>query len=359
MSEPQPVWLQPESTPWDVPVLDVRSTTQAVVATSRDRRMAENAVSYGSETGASFAGAQPPTQRSVEVSGPSWPTDGPLRDGALFGPGSMDEKWALYASGGRILVVRSWTRELVVVAHTEHRGDTIAVTRIDGAFLPQPEPVPWSQQILDFLIRTHVMGLHHPAPLPERVPEEQAGMLAFSLYGNKAHFVVFDLIGPQEAPALLRSHSLLHIAIAQGDDARVRALIADGWPVELLAADGLSTMHWALLPDHGTALLQLLHELGCPVDARSGEGATPLMNAVQSGTDEQLTWLLEHGADANASDARGFTALHRAAELGKLSAVEILVQAGASPSAEAMGHTPLSLAQGRGHAEIVEALGAG
>ncbi len=355
MSREHPTWLQPAVTPWDVPVLDVRGTTQTVVATSSDRQMAVNAISYGGETGASFADARPASPRTVEVHGPAWPADGPLRDGALFNPSSMDEKWALYAMGGRIIVVRSWQREVVVVAHTAYVDGTIEVTRIDGAFQPDAEAVAWSQQILDFLIRTHAMGLHHPAPLPTRVPEDQAGTLAFSLYGNKALVAVFEPIGPQTASAMLRSHSVLHIAIARNDAARVRELAADGWPVDILAGDGLSTMQWALAAE-GTAMLQVLLELGCPVDVRSTQGATPLMNAAQSGTHEQIEWLLQHGADANAGDSRGFTALHRAAEMGSLDAVRALVNAGASATAEAMGHTPLTLATARGHADVVGVL---
>ena len=65
-------------------------------------------------------------------------------------------------------------------------------------------------------------------------------------------------------------------------------------------------------------------------------------------------WLLANGADAGAADDRGFTALHRAAEMGKASAVRALLDAGASPTVEAIGHTPISLAEMGGHTEIVE-----
>jgi ankyrin repeat protein len=48
--------------------------------------------------------------------------------------------------------------------------------------------------------------------------------------------------------------------------------------------------------------------------------------------------------------------LHRAAELGDLDFVRLLLQRGAHPNPEAQGHTPRSLAEANGHTAIVEAL---
>ena len=103
-------------------------------------------------------------------------------------------------------------------------------------------------------------------------------------------------------------------------------------------------------------MLEFLVSKGAGIDARSAEGATALMTAVQSGGMDHVTWLLDHGADPNARDARGFTALHRAAEMGKRSMVEILLGRGADKNASAEGHTPRSLAEGRGHQDIFRLL---
>ena len=103
-------------------------------------------------------------------------------------------------------------------------------------------------------------------------------------------------------------------------------------------------------------MLATLIEAGCYVDVRSDEGATVLMTAAQSDDPERLNFLLNRGADPNAVDLRGFTALHRAAEMGHKAAVESLLKGGASPTVEAQGHTPISLAQARGQDEIVTLL---
>jgi ankyrin repeat protein len=80
------------------------------------------------------------------------------------------------------------------------------------------------------------------------------------------------------------------------------------------------------------------------------------MNAVQGRSIEMVTLLLDRGADPNAADNRGFTALHRAAELGDLRIAELLLNRGAYPQAEAEGHTPQSLAQLRNHSAITKLL---
>jgi len=70
----------------------------------------------------------------------------------------------------------------------------------------------------------------------------------------------------------------------------------------------------------------------------------------------KVCFLLDHGADVNARDRRGFTALHRAAELGHLDVLRELLDRDALPNQVAEGHTPRSLAEGRGHRKIVALL---
>ena len=80
------------------------------------------------------------------------------------------------------------------------------------------------------------------------------------------------------------------------------------------------------------------------------------MNAVQERSIEKVTLLLDRGDDPNAMDQRGFTALHRAAEMGELRLVQSLLDHGAFPHPQAEGHTPRSLVQRRGEEAIVKLL---
>ena len=158
-----------------------------------------------------------------------------------------------------------------------------------------------------------------------------------------------------EPSAPLRTHSLLHIAVARGSVQQIDAALATGIPVDALAGDGLAPLHWALANDDPAILLHLL-ERGSPVDVRSAEGATPLMNATQNARALKARLLLEHGADVNATDRRRFTALHRAAEMGLLELAQLLLEHGARAHVRAGEHTPLSLALARGEAGVVALL---
>jgi ankyrin repeat protein len=80
------------------------------------------------------------------------------------------------------------------------------------------------------------------------------------------------------------------------------------------------------------------------------------MNAVQSNKADKLNLLLQSGAVINHRDNRGFTALHRAAEMGHVEIVKILLANGADRSIEAESHTALSLAQAQNSVEIIELL---
>ena len=123
-------------------------------------------------------------------------------------------------------------------------------------------------------------------------------------------------------------------------------------PFDLLAGDGLAPLHWALDP----AIASFLLDRGSPVDVLSSEGSTPLMISAQRADLDLVSVLLDRGADANARDDRGFTALHRAAEMGHLDIVKLLLARGALVDPEAGGHTPRSLAEARGEADIVAVL---
>jgi hypothetical protein len=349
-------WLDSADNPWGVPVLDVRPITLSMISTSSDRRCAENAISFMQDDGTSFIGVEPAGGRTV-VAGLSFPIDRTLADGALFIPTEMEHKWAIYFHRGQMLFVRSWLREVQVVAQTQVHGDYIEVTTLRGAFIAHDEESSFTIRVLDYLLRTHALDMVYPAPLPPDMEADprKAAMWCFSQFGNRAQFATsheFPITPPQK---LLRTSSLLHIAIARGQVDAVRSFLDAGWPADQLAADGLAPLHWALVRDD-TPILTLLLERGSSIDVRSAEGATPLMNAVQRRSVEMVTFLLDHGADPNAADQRGFTALHRAAEMGELRIAQTLLDHGAFPHSEVGGHTPLSLAQGRKEKEIVKLL---
>lgn len=85
---------------------------------------------------------------------------------------------------------------------------------------------------------------------------------------------------------------------------------------------------------------------------------TPVANAAQANDAAQVRTLLQGGADVNAPQPDGLTALHWAALNDSQEIVDVLLYAGASlePLTRVGGYTPLHLAARSGHASIVRLL---
>ena len=85
---------------------------------------------------------------------------------------------------------------------------------------------------------------------------------------------------------------------------------------------------------------------------------SPVADAAQSGDVEEVRTLLRQGADVNAPQADGLTALHWAALNDDPATLEVLLYAGAAirPLTRVGGYSPLHLAARSGHPAIVAAL---
>jgi ankyrin repeat protein len=104
-------------------------------------------------------------------------------------------------------------------------------------------------------------------------------------------------------------------------------------------------------------VVQKLLQAGAPVSARDGNGVTPLMQAAVYAGPEVMRLLLSRGADPNAANEAGSTALMWS--IGDMSKVRILVDTGADVNARfpGTGVTPLTLAaRHTGSAPIVKLL---
>src|SRR5262245_61022709 len=98
--------------------------------------------------------------------------------------------------------------------------------------------------------------------------------------------------------------------------------------------------------------LAILLLVGAPALAQS---TTPLADAAEKQDRAKVTSLLKQGADVNATQADGMTALHWAVYHDDLRLATTLLDAGANAkAANHYGVTPLSLACTNGNAEIVE-----
>jgi hypothetical protein len=353
---PELNWIAADSNPWEIPVLDVRPVTHSILSSSKDPQCAANAISYGQDDGTAFID-QEPVSAQIIPSDLTYPISGQLHDGVLFLPQQMEHKWAIFYRNGEVIVVRGWLRRVYLAARTEQQGNLLRILEIRGTFGTENETPDFTSRTLDFLLRTHALNLPYPAPLPPGMEsdDQAAAMWCFSMFGNMVACATPHAISEHPVTVPLRSHSLLHIAVAHGSRLKVEAALKSGIPVDSLASDGMTPLQWALVR-FDTAIIDLLLANGASIDARSGEGATALMNASQAKNLPGVVYLLSRGAEVDARDMRGFTALHRAAEMGSLDIAKALLEAGASPLTEAQGHTPRSLAEMRGWSEMAQML---
>ena len=119
-------------------------------------------------------------------------------------------------------------------------------------------------------------------------------------------------------------------------------------------------------------MLEALLDAGAEIEARDPVGSTALMDAAAFNHASCVEALLKRGAEVNAATPDGDTALHRATELGYFSCVRLLLAWGADRSlrnglivglhAKRRGlvdtnmRTAHQIAQQKGNAELAELL---
>ena len=100
--------------------------------------------------------------------------------------------------------------------------------------------------------------------------------------------------------------------------------------------------------------VKYLVEHGADVNAKNHKGKTALCHTFNVGLYEIMKYLLEHGADINAKDEVGFTALIRTCWYGNVPLMKYLVEKGADVNAkDKLGNTALHWVCGRKYISIM------
>ncbi len=95
-------------------------------------------------------------------------------------------------------------------------------------------------------------------------------------------------------------------------------------------------------------LAEKLLALRVPIDQRDTEGRSALMYCAEENMLGQARFLIEHGADINTADKKGWTVLHEAALKHNVKLMELLLQKGAAVNARSQyGQTPLHISRFR------------
>jgi ankyrin repeat protein len=107
-------------------------------------------------------------------------------------------------------------------------------------------------------------------------------------------------------------------------------------------AEGFTPLHAAAREGHG-GLINFLLEKQVDIESKAPSGATALLEAARAGQIDAMETLIVAGADVNALDSRGNSALHLAiASENSLKGVSLLLSYGADPNTQdEAGNTPL------------------
>ena len=120
------------------------------------------------------------------------------------------------------------------------------------------------------------------------------------------------------------------------------------------------TKEWKVATNTGDAeLTRRLLDAGADINALDDHGQTALMNAAHNGHLEVVELLVKRGANLNHTAKYHLTALMLSVIARHAEVVRVLVQAGADTQrrgCEPFANTPLEYSQQKGYAEIVKIL---
>jgi len=117
-------------------------------------------------------------------------------------------------------------------------------------------------------------------------------------------------------------------AAREGNEQRVRELVAAGAPLDLVDTIGSSALHEASFRGHARIAKLLLdgkyEGKGANINTQDSDGSTPLIYASYFGHEAVVRLLLERGADIKLRDKNGTTALSWARDRNHASIVALL-----------------------------------
>ncbi|KAF3935119.1 Ankyrin-3 [Dactylellina cionopaga] len=193
------------------------------------------------------------------------------------------------------------------------------------------------------LVRNSLDDLHHLnriPPLHQAVDRNKLDMVRFLLKKGA------DVLAYTDNGA-----STLDYAIERGNVKMIKFLIDCGYPVDRRDRLDSIPLHRACIGNRDDSTIRVLLENGANIEIRNGSGMTPLIHAATAPYLQFAPFkmpfeiLLAEGADPNATDKAGNTALHYAAKGLSEECIRILLRYGANRRAKNnQGQRPRDLA---------------
>lgn len=151
--------------------------------------------------------------------------------------------------------------------------------------------------------------------------------------------------------------TVLSYAAARGDLEVVKALLSRGADPNVKDKRGYTALSHAVEAKYDAVTDVLLNRPDLDPDSRGLNDRPVLIAFAWRNEKERVEKLLARGADVNAQDADGDTALHGAAQSGDVDIVGLLLDKGANPNAKnRQGGTPLMWAAVFGHRDAAQLL---
>ena len=125
-------------------------------------------------------------------------------------------------------------------------------------------------------------------------------------------------------------NTLLHKAAEGGKIEVVKYLVSKGADVNAKAGNGVTPLHSAVLYNENTDVIKYLVSKGANINAKNVDGRTPLCIAITIGHTGCIFDLIGEGASVNAEDNDGFTPLSLAKAAGFTRIAEYLSSKGAT-----------------------------
>jgi hypothetical protein len=183
-------WYDPgPENPFGIRVLDCRPLTWHVVATTKDKSVAERYNCLRHSDGKDLI--RSPINDSVRCPvSLKFPHNGAALNGIVFKADSMDVKWDIYIYNSIFLFARSWTGELCYRAVAAVGPSEIHITEIECS----SSEAKIAAAHVYFLMGTHAMRRVLPHRLPEGTPEDPMTMatLSFNLFGKFGCYASFE-----------------------------------------------------------------------------------------------------------------------------------------------------------------------
>ena len=184
--------------------------------------------------------------------------------------------------------------------------------------------------------------------------------LHYSIFGKWRREVLEMIIdhGAQVNDTGLYGHTALMIACERGIIDAINLLLKAGADVNISCAKGNTCLHHCVIEDCKNEVLQTMISCGAQVNAINKEGRTALMIASKSGNIEGINVLLKAGADPNIIDVDGNTCLH-CSVLGNYRKEVLHMIIDHSVHLNAINkkvHTALMMASERGNSDAINVL---